>query len=214
MFVSAKTIARLFAAAGVLAIASHALADTKKERDTPAKPALVASYGDWSVYQSASGKARICYALATPKERAPADVKRDPAYAFISERPAERVRNEVVFVMGFDVGGAEAEKPAKDTKDTKDKKKPDAKDKDKKAKPEAAGSTAIVGDASFDLLPKGSNLWVKNAAQESQLIDEMRKGAQLKIKAAAKKGAASLDTYSLSGFSQAIDRALKDCPGS
>jgi hypothetical protein len=212
MFVSAKTIARLFAAAGALAIASHALADTKKdkEKDAPAKPALVASYGDWSVYQSASGKARICYALATPKERAPADAKRDPAYAFISERPAERVRNEVVFVMGFDVGGAEAEKPA--AKDSKDKKKPDA--KDKKPKPEAAGPTATVGDTAFDLLPKGSNLWVKNAAQESQLIDEMRKGAQLKIKAVSKRGAPSLDTYSLSGFSQAIDRALKDCPGS
>ena len=37
-------------------------------------------------------------------------------------------------------------------------------------------------------LPKGSNLWVKNAAKESQLIDEMRKGAELKIKASSKKG--------------------------
>ena len=41
----------------------------------------------------------------------------------------------------------------------------------------------------------------------------MRKGAQLKIKAASKKGAVTEDTYSLTGFSQAIDRALKDCPG-
>jgi len=69
MFVSVKTIARLLAAAGALAIASGALAATKKDKETdsPAKPELVGTYGDWSVYQSANGKARICYALATPK---------------------------------------------------------------------------------------------------------------------------------------------------
>jgi invasion protein IalB len=211
MFVSVKTIARLFAVAGALAIASHAFAAARKEKDKPsdgpAKPALVGTYGDWSVYQSATAKNRICYALATPKERAPDDLKRDAGYAFISERPSERVRNEISFVMGYELGGADA------GKDAKDRKKPEP--KDKRAKSEASsGPSAMVGEAAFDLLPKGSNLWVKNPAQESQLIDEMRKGSQLKIKVASRKGAATVDTYSLSGFSQAIDRALKDCPGS
>ena len=41
----------------------------------------------------------------------------------------------------------------------------------------------------------------------------MRKGSQLKINAPSKKGNQTVDTYSLTGFSQAIDRALKDCPG-
>ena len=40
----------------------------------------------------------------------------------------------------------------------------------------------------------------------------MRKGVKLQIKAASKKGNVTVDTYSLAGFSQAIDRALKDCP--
>jgi hypothetical protein len=194
-----------------LATASHALAaakkDKDKEKDAPAKPSLVATYGDWSVYQGQSGKNRICYALATPKERAPDDLKRDPGYAFISERPSERVRNEVSFVMGFELGGDA--KPPKDAKEAKDKKK-----SEKKSKSEVEGPTAVIGDSSFDLLPKGSNLWVKNPAEESQLIDVMRKGAQLKIHAPSKKGAATVDSYSLTGFSQAIDSALKDCPGS
>ena len=50
--------------------------------------------------------------------------------------------------------------------------------------------------------------WMEEKSVETEARDKK------KIKAAAKKGAASLDTYSLSGFSQAIDRALKDCPGS
>ncbi len=213
MLFAAPSAARPFAAFGaalaLLALAAPALgAPAKKpEKDTPAgKPALVATYGDWSVFQSHAGKSRICYTLAQPKDRAPADLKRDPGYAFISERPGEGVRNEVSFIMGFEVAGA----PEADAKDkNKEKKKPDA----KKSKSDAVSPTATIGETEFELLPKGSNLWVKNAARESQLIDEMRKGTQIKIKAASKKGGVTLDTYSLVGFSQAIDRALKDCPG-
>ena len=202
----------LAAALGVcLALAaSGAAATTTKPADknaapAAAKPALVGTYGDWSVFQSQAGKNRICYTLAQPKERAPADLKRDPAYAFISERPGEGVRNEVSFIMGFEVGGAAPAAEAKDAKE-KDKKK------DKKKEPETVAPTAVIGDATFDLLPKGANLWVKNAAKESELIAEMRKGAKLQIKAASKKGNVTVDTYSLAGFGMAIDRAMKDCP--
>jgi hypothetical protein len=202
-------IARLLASCGVMiAVMSGAYAETAKKTEKEAaanKPALVASYGDWSVFQSQAGKSHICYTLAQPKERAPADIKRDPAYAFISERPSERVRNEVSFIMGFEVSGPP---PAADSKD---KKKPDT--KDRKSRNEGVSPTAVIGDAEFELLPKGNDVWVKNAAEESQLIDEMRKGAKLTIKAASKKGNVTIDSYSLSGFSQAIDRALKDCPG-
>jgi hypothetical protein len=182
--------------------------EDKKDAAPAAKPELVGTYGDWSVFRSQAGKNRICYALAQPKDRAPADLKRDPGYAFISERPAEGVRNEVSFIMGFDVAGGA---PAADAKDAKDEKKDKRKDK---KEPEPVTPTATIGDAAFDLLPKGADLWVKNAAKESELIAEMRKGAKLVIKAASRKGNVTVDTYSLAGFGQAIDRALKDCPGS
>ena len=53
---------------------------------------------------------------------------------------------------------------------------------------------------------------MKNPAKEGQLVDEMRKGAKLQVKAASKKGNMTIDTYSLVGFSQALDRVQKDCP--
>jgi invasion protein IalB len=162
------------------------------------KPLLVASFGDWGVYQSQASKGRVCYTLAQPKDRAPADLKRDPAYAFISDRPGEGVRNEVSFIMGFDVANG----PDESSEGEKGKKK----------QPAIRGATATVGDQSFDLLAKATNLWVKNAAKEGQLVDEMRKGATLEVKAASKKGNMTTDTYSLTGFSQALDRVLKDCP--
>ena len=193
--------ASLALAAGA-ALAENKPADKSKSDEPAAKPELVGSYGDWSVFHSQSGKNKVCYALAQPKSRDPEDLKRDPGYAFISERPGEGVRNEVSLIMGFDVGAPSAD----DSADSKDKKK------DKKKEPETVAPTAVIGDATFDLLPKGANLWVKNAAKESELIAEMRKGAKLQIKAASKKGNVTVDTYSLAGFGQAIDRALKDCP--
>ena len=207
--------AALVACAALAAAAKPA--EKEKSDSAAAKPALVATYGDWSVFQSQSGKSRICYALAQPKDRAPADLKRDPAYAFIAERPGEGVRNEVSFIMGFEVAAPDAAAPKDDkAKDAKDKDKAkDAKDEksDKKKEAETVAPTAAVGDATFDLLPKGADLWVKNAAKEGELIAEMRKGAKLVIKAASKKGNLTADTYSLAGFAQAIDRALKDCAG-
>jgi hypothetical protein len=169
--------------------------------DVASKPALVGSYGDWKVYQSGSGKAKICYLLAQPKKRDPEDSERQQAYAFISERPAEHVRNEISFVMGFTVA------TSGDAKE-KEKKKP----KKPKKSDASVAPTLTIGDSAYDLAPKGSDLWIKNPAEESKVIAEMRKGATLVIKAAAKKGGRTTDTYSLAGFSQAIDKALKECP--
>jgi hypothetical protein len=215
MPISTRFVAALLAC-GALALSLPALADSKKDKkdkDAAAKPALVATYGDWSVYRSDSGKGRICYTLATPKTRDPDDAKREPSYAFISERPVEQVRNEVSFVMGYDVAAPEAAKvDEKGAHDKGGKAKVDP--KDKKTLSPSVEPTATVGETDFELLPKGADLWVKNPAKESQLIEEMRRGKELKIRASSKKGAVTVDTYSLTGFKQAIDRAVKDCPPS
>ena len=62
-------------------------------------------------------------------------------------------------------------------------------------------------------MPKGGNLWVKNAAREGQLIAAMRKGTKMLVRAASIKGHESTDTFSLAGFGQAMDRLQKECPG-
>ncbi len=84
-----------------------ASADTAKT----GKPSQLASYGEWGVFVAQGENAKTCYALATPKDRAPRGLKRDPAYVFIANRPAENVREEVSIIMGFPMkeGGGRAE---------------------------------------------------------------------------------------------------------
>ena len=207
----ALTAAAVAALAALVPAAVAAKTDKKTES---AKPNLVASFSDWNVFVGQAGKGKICYVLAQPKTRAPAGPKRDAGYAFISDRPAEGVRNEVSFIMGFDVAGGAAAAAAKDDK----AEKPDPKAARTKGKTEARSKAGIapvatVGDETFDLLPKGANLWVKNAARESALIAQMKAGVTLVVKAASTKGSETTDTYSLDGFSQAMDRLSKECPG-
>ena len=57
--------------------------------------------GDWGVYTAQSGRSKICYALSQPKDRLPKNLNRDPAYLFVSFRPAENVKNELALVLGF-----------------------------------------------------------------------------------------------------------------
>lgn len=76
-----------------------------------AQATLLANFGDWGAYVSQQGRAKICYALSKPKDQQPKELKRGPAYLFVSFRPAENVRNEVAVVMGTaaqDGGAAEA----------------------------------------------------------------------------------------------------------
>lgn len=87
-------------------------AATKLGEPKSAKPVQVGSFADWGAFLAEGGKEKTCYALATPKAREPAKLQRDPAYIFISNRPAEKVRNEVSVIMGFamkDGGAAHAD---------------------------------------------------------------------------------------------------------
>lgn len=85
------------AAAGAAAAASAA----KPARAASPGGSLVTSYGDWEVYMAQSGRSKICYALSRPKDSTPKTATRDPAYLFVSFRPAENVKNEVAFEFGF-----------------------------------------------------------------------------------------------------------------
>ena len=193
------------AAAAALCVGAASASAAPAKKPEPATPALVASFGDWGVYVGAVGKGKICYLLNQPK--APADSKRDKVYAFISDRPAEGVRNEVSFIMGGEIAGEPTPVAAK----AGDKPKVDpVADKKKGAIPMPV---AVVGDQTFDMLAKGSDLWIKNPATEPGLIDAMRKGSAIVVKATLKKGGAVADTYSLTGFNQAIERLGKECPG-
>jgi hypothetical protein len=71
--------------------------------------------------------------------------------------------------------------------------------------------TAAIGSASFQLLSRDKNAWLKNPAEESRFIAELRKGSALTIKGTSIRGNDTTDRYSLQGLNAALERAQKEC---
>ncbi|ABE37946.1 conserved hypothetical protein [Rhodopseudomonas palustris BisB5] len=68
-----------------------------------AEPTLIGQFGIWGAYMAAPNGKKVCFVLAKPSssKTTPANRPRDPAYAFISTRPAEKVVNEVSVMIGY-----------------------------------------------------------------------------------------------------------------
>ncbi|MFG3596972.1 invasion associated locus B family protein [Bradyrhizobium sp. RDI18] len=147
-----------------------------------AEPTLIGQYGTWGAYTAAPNGKKVCFALAKPSSSKtnPPNRPRDPAYAFVSTRPAEKVVNEVSIMIGY------ALKPGSE-------------------------SSLEVGGASYAMYTQGDGLWIKNAAEEEQMVAAMRKSAEVTIKGVSAKGTETTDVFSLKGLSQALDRLAQDC---
>ena len=147
-----------------------------------AEPSLIGQYGQWGAYTATPNGRKVCFALAKPtsSKTNPPNRPRDPAYAFVSTRPAEKVVNEVSIMIGY------ALKPGSE-------------------------SSLEVGGSAYAMYTQGDGLWIKNAAEEEQMVSAMRKSAEATVKGVSAKGTETTDVFSLKGLSQALDRVAQDC---
>lgn len=147
-----------------------------------AEPTLIGQFGTWGAYTATPNGRKVCFALAKPSSSKtnPPNRPRDPAYAFVSTRPAEKVFNEVSIMIGY------ALKPGSE-------------------------SSLEVGGSSYAMYTQGDGLWIKNAAEEEQMVSAMRKSAEVVVKGVSAKGTETTDVFSLKGLSQALDRLAQDC---
>ncbi len=172
-------------AALALALPSAATAQPKPPASPTAQATLLGQYGDWGAYSASPGGQKVCFALSKPTASVDNPPNRRTAanvvYLFISTRPAEKVSNEVSVLI---TGYA--------------------------FKPNSEASVAI-GPANFAMYTQNDGAWVKNAADEAKMVDTMRKGADVVIKATTSRGTQTTDTFSLKGISQAVDRVAQEC---
>jgi Invasion associated locus B (IalB) protein len=147
-----------------------------------AEPTLIGQFGTWGAYSATPNGKKVCFALAKPSSSKtnPPNRPRDPAYAFVSTRPAEKVTNEVSVMIGYTL------KPGSE-------------------------STLEVGGASYAMYTQGDGLWIKNAAEEERMVDAMRKAADVTVKGVSAKGTETIDTFSMKGLAQALDKLAQDC---
>jgi hypothetical protein len=149
-----------------------------------ATPTLAGSFSDWFVYNTGTGKDRVCYALSQPKDAQPSTARRDPIFFLISTWPGRSVENEPSVVPGYAY------------------------------KEGAKVQVRVGSDKfDFFTQNAGSDggAWMENGADEKRLITAMRAGTNMIVTGTSKRGTMTTDTYSLAGIAAALDKLTQVC---
>ncbi|NIP75997.1 MAG: hypothetical protein GTN90_08450, partial [Xanthomonadales bacterium] len=66
---------------------------------------------------------------------------------------------------------------------------------------------ASVGNSNFTMFTEGETAWAPSSDDDNALIAAFRKGANAKVEGTSTRGTKTVDTFSLSGFTAALDTA-------
>lgn len=151
-----------------------------------AAPERVAAHNDWSVF--VAGDPQECYIVAQPtgstarRDGQPVEVNRGDVRLFVRFSPSDSTANEVSFSGGY---------------------------------PFSADPVRVeVGDATFELDPGPgeTNGWAwTRPDDDARVVAAMRGGATATITGVSTRGTTTIDTFSLSGFTAAVNEAESRC---
>jgi invasion protein IalB len=147
-----------------------------------ARPKLLGQYGEWGAYTASPAGKKVCFAIAKPTSSV--------------TNPPNRPRNPVYTFIST--------RPA--DKVTNEVSiiigypfKP------------GTEASADIGSTSFALYTQQDGAWIKNAADEANMVSAMRSGDTMVVKGGSAKGTQTTDTFTLKGVSQALDRLAQEC---
>jgi hypothetical protein len=150
----------------------------------------VGGHRDWSVYEHGDGAAKVCWVATTPTRwtarRGGTDVTSSVRRGEIYLNVAVRPGQGVKNEASFIAGY-----PLRD---------------------DSAVRVTIGGD-SFQMFSEGETAWLENAAADDRLIAAMRAGVEAQVVGVSARGTETTDTFSLLGFTAALEDATKLCGG-
>ena len=147
-----------------------------------AKPTLLGQFGDWGAYTATPGGKKVCFALAKPSNSQTNPPGRPRDPAFLFL--SSRPTEKVKDEVSIIIGyGFKANSDA----------------------------TLELGGANYAMYTQNDGAWIKNAAEESKLVDAMRKGSDVTIKGTSARGTGTTDVFSLKGLAQALDKVGEEC---
>ena len=157
-------------------------ASAQDKKDPSEQAVLLGQFGDWGAYKANPDGKTVCFALSKPTSA-------------VTDPPG-RNRDPIYFF----VTSRPAEKVANEVSVVV-------------GYPQKAGveATATIGTSKYTLYTQNDGAWVKNAAEETQMIETMRKGSDMVIVSESSRNTKTTDTYSLKGISDALDKVAAEC---
>ena len=150
-----------------------------------AEPAsLLGVFGNWTAYSSGSGSSLTCFALSKPRASRPATAKRAAIYLMVSDWPSRKAKGEAQIVYGY------------------------------QASEKGAAALGVGGDKfTFFMRNNGKegSAWLHQLGENEKLISAMQDGVSAVASGVSSKGTKTTDTYSLSGFKDALEKIHAVC---
>jgi Invasion associated locus B (IalB) protein len=157
-------------------------APVAERHEAGTQPRLLGQYADWGAYTASPGGKKVCFAISKPTSSV--------------TNPPNRPRNPIYMFLST----RPADKVTNEVSIII-------------GYPFKPGSEASVqiGSTSFAMYTQLDGAWIKNAAEESQMVDAMRTADNAVVKGESAKGTQTTDTFNLKGVSQALDRVAQEC---
>ena len=146
------------------------------------KLTLLGQYGDWGAYSASAGGNKICFASAKPSSLDTDPPGRSRSSPYVFI--SARPGDKVSREVSVIIGYAFRPK---------------------------SDATLEVGSASFALATKQDGAWIKNQAEETDLVAAMRVSQSAVLKGESAKGTRSTDRFALKGLTEALNRSEQDC---
>jgi invasion protein IalB len=159
-----------------------ASAQQKKPANPTDQAVLLGQFGEWGAYRATPGGKKICFVLSKPTSATSEPAGRSRDPSYAFV--STRPTEKVRNEVSVIVGY-----PQKTGHD----------------------ATAAIGSATYSMYTQNDGAWVKNAAEEAQMVETMRKGSDLVVKSESSRGTKTTDTYSLKGIAQALDKVAEEC---
>lgn len=142
---------------------------------------------DWSIFEAGEGAQKVCWIVSQPKStsasRGGQTVQVNRGDIFLMV--AVRPADQVKNEVSY-LGGY----PFK----------------------EGSNVTVTVGSDNYTMFTDGENAWTSSPADDDRLTAGFRSGTDARVQGESSRGTVTRDTFSLAGFTAALDEARKRCP--
>ena len=138
-------------------------------------------FNAWTAWQATDASGMICYISSQPQKSEPAGANRDPIHFMIIHRKGLGTKNEVQTLIGY---------PFNTT---------------------AANASATVDGKSYPMVTEGSAAWLASTGDEAGFVTTFKAGSQMVVRGTSQRGTNTIDTYSLSGATAAMNAIDAAC---
>ena len=142
---------------------------------------ILGTYDDWTAYVYHDPNGKICYITTTPTKSQGKYTKRGDIFLYVTHNSGAAKYDVVDAVTGYTYK--------------------------KGSKP----TIQIDKNKAITLVPVSDTAWAKDAATDTKLVAQMKKGSTAVLKGTSTRGTLTTDTFSLKGFSKAYQSIQKAC---